>query len=161
MKKILCYLVLMLLVANVAWADRTIKGSTITPILPYYPVGGTADIALEAFNASTLMGDKIIEASITFPQGVTVNSATNFIQELWEGVYAGGLDYDGTTGEGVTVTWTAPDYYITGILIGLTGLSTINMSFADDVPDSLTFNYKFTGEDFYGGIHFIEDSFTM
>ncbi len=84
-------------------AARSIAGSTISTSLVEYNAGESFTLPLSLTNTST-DNEWISAASMSLPSGVTVSSGTNFT-----GGTAGDLVYDGSTGNGITVSWTDPN----------------------------------------------------
>lgn len=79
--------------------DRSIAGSTLTLDTDSYISGTTVDWIFTVTNASTDT-EWLKGVTISFPAGVTVNSASNFV-----GGSGGDLTPDLTSGNGITINW--------------------------------------------------------
>ena len=82
-----------------ATADRNISGSTLVIDAADYSPGSTSDWTFTAYNASN--DDEWLKyIYITFPPGITINSASSFV-----GGGGGDMYPDITSGEDITIGW--------------------------------------------------------
>ena len=126
-------------------SGRSIDGSTLTLDATDYTPGTTLNWTFTVTNNSTdteWMQDVIV----TFPTGVTVNSATNFV-----GGDGGDLTPDVTSGNGVTVTWHGEDTSGWGLIYGGgdSATATVNVTIASGFSGDLGLPWTLNG-DFYG-----------
>ena len=124
--------------------EKSIAGSTVTLDASSYLPGTTVDWTFTATNASTdteWMEDVII----SFPAGVTVNSATNFV-----GGSGGDMTPDVTSGNGVTITWHGETSSGWGVIQGGQSASaTVNVTIGSSFGGNLTLPWTLNG-DIYG-----------
>jgi hypothetical protein len=124
--------------------EKSIAGSTLTLDASSYLPGTTVDWTFTATNASTdteWMEDVII----SFPAGVTVNSATNFV-----GGSGGDMTPDVTSGNGVTITWHGETSSGWGVIQGGQSASaTVNVTIGSSFGGNLTLPWTLNG-DIYG-----------
>jgi hypothetical protein len=124
--------------------EKSIAGSTLTLDASSYLPGTTVDWTFTATNASTdteWMEDVII----SFPAGVTVNSATNFV-----GGSGGDMTPDVTSGNGVTITWHGETSSGWGVIQGGQSASaTVNVTISSSFGGNLTLPWTLNG-DIYG-----------
>jgi hypothetical protein len=124
--------------------EKSIAGSTVTLDASSYLPGTTVDWTFTATNASTdteWMEDVII----SFPAGVTVNSATNFV-----GGSGGDMTPDVTSGNGVTITWHGETSSGWGVIQGGQSASaTVNVTISSSFGGNLTLPWTLNG-DIYG-----------
>jgi len=138
---------------TVPMANRSIAGSTLTPDLTEYLPGTTADLVLTVYNAST-DAEWLKDIFVTFPAGVTVNSASNFVGGSEDAVW------DGTTGEDVIVNWHGETSSGWGVIHGdETAVATINVTFGGG--GDLVFDFQLDGDIYGADPHTINDSFTI
>ncbi len=121
--------------------NRNLTGSYITCNADFYTAGTTAEWIFYVFNNSD-DSEWINEVIIDFPEGVYVNSATNFI-----GGSEGDLIYDGTTGDGATITWFGETPEGWGVLLpGEGAIAQINVSIDSELETDLMIDYQISGD---------------
>lgn len=126
---------------------KEIDGANISTADIYNP-GTTDDVMFTITNASS-DAEWIWEFTMTFPTGVTVNSADNIIAS------SGTLVWDGTTGDGVTCTWTCNDPPW-GCMYGTDVEDfNVNLSFDGGLNGPLAIDYTIEGDIYGSPPHFI------
>jgi agmatine/peptidylarginine deiminase len=124
--------------------EKSIAGSTLTLDASSYLPGTTVDWTFTATNASTDT-EWLRDVIISFPAGVTVNSATNFV-----GGSGGDMTPDVTSGNGVTITWHGETSYGYGVIKGGESASaTVNVTIGSSFGGNLTLPWTLNG-DIYG-----------
>ncbi|HQL13344.1 MAG TPA: agmatine deiminase family protein, partial [Candidatus Cloacimonadota bacterium] len=124
--------------------EKSIAGSTLTLDASSYLPGTTVDWTFTATNASTDV-EWLRDVIISFPAGVTVNSATNFV-----GGSGGDMTPDVTSGNGVTITWHGETSYGYGVIKGGESASaTVNVTIGSSFGGNLTLPWTLNG-DIYG-----------
>jgi hypothetical protein len=124
--------------------EKSIAGSTLTLDASSYLPGTTVDWTFTATNASTDV-EWLRDVIISFPAGVTVNSATNFV-----GGSGGDMTPDVTSGNGVTITWHGETSYGYGVIQGGQSASaTVNVTIGSSFGGNLTLPWTLNG-DIYG-----------
>ncbi len=122
---------------------KSIAGSTFTCDQSEYLSGSTTDLVFTVHNAST-DAEWLMDISIDFPPGVTVNSSTAF---------TGGTDpmpSNGQTGDGAMVTWHGETTSGWGVIHGgETATATVNVTYAGSLSGAVDLDYVMTG-DIYG-----------
>jgi subtilisin family serine protease/subtilisin-like proprotein convertase family protein len=135
---------------------RNITGSYVACDPTEFSPGTTADYTLSMYCNSD-DNEWLAGCTMTFPAGVTVNSASDFT-----GGSQGDLVWDGTTGEGVTVTWWDPNTEDYGnVLPGETAVATINLTVASDFTGDMDVDYTLQGDTYGSDPHYLEDMFTL
>ncbi len=119
--------------------DKDLSGSNITTT-DGYAAGSTMDINFLMFNASPDV-EWVAGASITFPTGVTVNSATDFVEQADPSNY---LNWQGETGDGIATTWYYDDTY--GIYDGEYADAAVNLTFDGSLSGDLYLDYVLDGD---------------
>lgn len=137
--------------------DRSIAGSTITMNAVNYLSGTNADWTFTVTNASTDT-EWIKDVIITFPTGVTVNSATNFV-----GGDGGELAPDVTSGNGVTITWHGETSSGWGVVYGNndSATATVNVSIGTSVSGDINLAYTLNGDIYGADPHTLSDSIIL
>ena len=120
--------------------DKDLTGSSITTT-DGYAAGSTMDIDFLMFNASPDV-EWVAGAAITFPTGVTVNSATDFIEQADPTNY---LNWQGETGDGIATTWYYDETY--GIYDGEYADATVNLTFDGSLSGDLYVDYVIDGDE--------------
>ncbi len=133
---------------------REIDGAFIAALGDYSP-GATMDIDFILQNASS-DAEWLDECTITFPAGVNVVNSTNF--EVTPTKY---LEYDGTTGDGVTVTWFDHNGSYGNVYSSEAAFAAITLSFDAGLSGPLTINYTISGDDWGSPPHDISGSTTI
>ena len=124
--------------------EKSIAGSTLTLDTSSYLPGTTVDWTFTATNASTDV-EWMEDVIISFPAGVTVNSATNFV-----GGSGGDMTPDVTSGNGVTITWHGETSSGWGVIQGGESASaTVNVTIGASFGGNLTLPWTLNG-DIYG-----------
>lgn len=136
--------------------------ATITSNDRYTP-GSTRNIVFVLSNASS-DAEWLDEATITFIPGVTVNTATDFVVAANPSHY---LEYDGTTGDNVTVTWFDHDGGSGNIYSTESAEAIISINFDAGISGNVILPYTISGDDWGSPPHDVagtlileEDHFT-
>jgi hypothetical protein len=132
---------------------KEIDGANISTTDGFVP-GATADVLFTIANASS-DAEWIDEFTMTFPTGVTVNSAQTL------DCASGDLVWDGTTGNGVTVTWTCDDPPNGCMYSNDVEDFIVNLTFDPGLTGSFIIDYTISGDDWGSDPHDISGSFTM
>ncbi len=122
---------------------RSIGGSTLSLDAVDYLPGSTYDWNFSLYNAST-DEEWLKYLYIDFPAGVSVNSATHFIN-------GGGGDLipDQTSGNGITICWGVADPNGWGVVYpGNTATATVNVSIGPDFSGDLELPFTIMGDIF-------------
>lgn len=125
-------------------SERSLSGSYITCSDESYIGGGDASWEFTVYNGS---GDNewIKQIMLDFPTGVTVNTATDFIDQGNDSLY-----WNGIGGNGVITTWFNETENEWGIIVGEeTAESTIDVSIDEELTDGIEIEYQLGG-DIYG-----------
>ncbi len=123
---------------------KSIEYSALTLNAMNYQSGTTVNWTFTVTNGST-DSEWLSDVIITFPTGVTVNSATNFV-----GGSVGELTPSITSGNGVTITWHGKTTGGYGYIQGRESASaTVNVSIASSFGGDLTLPWTING-DVYG-----------
>ncbi len=141
---------------SISYGLKEIDGANITTPDSYTP-GATADITFHLQNASS-DAEWLDEATITFPAGVTVNTSTDFIVEDNTSHY---LQYDGSTGDGITVTWFDYNGGYGNIYSTEMATAVMNLSFDGSLSGDLTLNYTISGDEYGSPPHDVSGSLTL
>lgn len=141
---------------NLHNVQENISGSTLTTSKLGYVPGETFDFTFSLYNGSN-NNEWLDTLIVNFPQGVTLNFATNFV-----GGSLGPLVYNGTSGNGVTVGWNDTNGGIGGnILPGETATSIVNLTFSESLNDTLEIVYTISGDVNGAGPHEITDTLLL
>lgn len=135
---------------------RSIAGSTLTVNVSEYSPGTAQDWIFTATNTST-DSEWLKDIIVTFPAGVTVNSATNFV-----GGDGGDLTPDLTSGTGITITWHGETSSGWGVIYGNSdnAVATVNVSLpVSSAP--ITLNYTLSGDVYGSEPHVLSDVITI
>jgi len=132
-------------------ALRDIGGSYIEPDQSYYAAGDN-ELILSLYNASPDY-EYLDSASVTFPDGVTINSASDFIQSSY--------NYLEASIAGQTITWGSTDG--TGEIYGnTTVICTVSVNLGGDVVENgLIVDYTISGEVYGSEPHDVTGSFSV
>ncbi len=123
--------------------DRSIAGSTLTLNAAEYSPGITANWTFTVYNGSTDT-EWLKHVIVTFPTGVTINSATNFV-----GGTEGDLVPSPTSGDGVTIDWFGESGGW-GVIYGNQSASaTVNVTINASFAGTITLPFQIQG-DVYG-----------
>ncbi|MBP8704738.1 MAG: choice-of-anchor D domain-containing protein [Candidatus Cloacimonas sp.] len=121
--------------------SKSIAGSTLTLNADEYTSGTTVDWTFTVTNASTDT-EWLKEIIVTFPAGVTVNSATNFV-----GGSGGDLVPDNTTGAGITISWFGESDYGYGLIHGSeSATATVNVTISAGLVTTIVLPYTINGD---------------
>ncbi|MEF3695369.1 MAG: S8 family serine peptidase [Candidatus Cloacimonadota bacterium] len=124
--------------------DRNITGSTLELDSDSYNAGSTVEWTFSLYNGSSDQ-EWLKDLYLTFPVGVTVNSATNFI-----GGTGGDMIPNLTSGSGITVHWNGTDASNWGVVHdGETATATLSVTIAPGTSGNLSLPYQING-DIYG-----------
>ena len=133
---------------------KSVTGSSVTCTESGFFAGTTVDLHLSCTNGSS-DDEWLTDIEVTFPSGVTVNSATAF---------SGGsapLNWDSTTGDGVTVNWHGNDGSWGALHGGQTATATVNVTFDGSLSGVQTFGWFVQGDIYGSAPHDLTGSFTM
>ncbi len=138
-------------------ADKSIAGSTLTLDATNYLPGTTVDWTFTVTNAST-DSEWIKDVIISFPAGVTVNSATTFV-----GGDGGDLTPDVTSGSGVTVTWHGEGSSGWGVIYGNgdSASATVNVTIGIGLGGDLTLPWILNGDIYGSEPHTLDGSIVL
>ena len=121
--------------------SKSIQGSTLTLDTTEYTPGTTVNWTFTVTNASTDT-EWLKEVIVTFPAGVTVNSATNFV-----GGSGGDLIPDLTTGTGITISWFGETDYEYGLIHGSeSATATVNVTIGALLTTPIVLSYTINGD---------------
>ena len=134
---------------------KSVEGSTLTSDMNSYIPGEAFDYTFSLYNGSP-DNEWLDTLIIHFPQGVSVNYATNFT-----GGTLGPLVFDGTTGNGVTVSWNDENGGNGNILPGETALALINIGFDEALDDTLYIPYEISGDVYGAPPHTVYDTLVL
>lgn len=134
--------------------DRNISGSTLTLDTDSYQAGTSIDWTFSVYNASTDT-EWLKDVFITFPQGVTVNSVTNFTGGTGE------LVPDLTSGTNITINWHGVSGEWGVIHGGETATATVNVSIAANNTAPINLAYQIDGDDYGTEPHSLSGTITL
>jgi agmatine deiminase len=123
--------------------NRNLTGSYVECHSEFFSPGETIELEFTACNESNDT-EWINGVDIVFPDGFDVVNATDFI-----GGSGGALEYDGTQGNGVTVSWfgETPSHY--GVLQdGQSASSTVVITIADDFSGNALLAWTLNGDNY-------------
>lgn len=132
---------------------KEIDGANIITTGSYVP-GTTADVTFTISNASD-DAEWLDEFTMTFPAGVTVNSADDVVGS------SGNLVWDGTTGDGVTCTWTCDDPPYGCMYSDDVETFTMNLTFDAGLSGPLNVDYTISGDDWGDPPHDVSGSLQL
>lgn len=133
--------------------DRSIAGSTLSVDANAYLPGTTVDWTFTVVNAST-DSEWLKDVIITFPAGVTVNSATNFV-----GGDGGDMIPNQSSGSEITITWHGETSSGWGVVYGNgdSATATVNLSIGTGVAGNLSLAYTLNGDVYNAEPHTLSD----
>ncbi len=132
------------------YSGRNLTGSYVICSTDEFTPGETVDWFFTVYNLSP-DNEWITDINIEFPNGVTVNEATNFT-----GGTGGDLIYDETTGEAVSINWhgeTALGYGL--IHSGQAATATINVTTTTEFAGNIVLAYEIVGDGYGEDPHVI------
>jgi len=130
--------------------NRDLTGSYIVCSTDEFTPGETVDWFFTAYNQSP-DNEWITDITITFPAGVTVNSADDFV-----GGSGGDMVYDETTGEAVAVNWHGATALGYGFLHGgQAATTTVNITTTTEFAGNIELSYEMTGDGYGEDPHVI------
>ncbi|MDD3465498.1 MAG: agmatine deiminase family protein, partial [Candidatus Cloacimonetes bacterium] len=136
--------------------DRDITGSTLTLNATDYTPGTTLNWTFTVTNNSSdteWMEDVIV----SFPAGVTVNSATNFV-----GGSGGDMTPNVSSGNGVTITWHGETSNGWGVIKGgESASSTVNVTIGSSFSGNLTLPWTLNGDGWNSEPHTLSGSIVL
>jgi len=136
--------------------DRSIAGSTLTVNATDYIPGSTANWTFTVTNNST-DNEWMQDVIISFPAGVTVNSATNFV-----GGNGGDMTPNVTSGNGVTITWHGETSYGYGVIYPDESASaTVNVTIGAGFGGNLTLPWTLNGDVYGSDPHTLSGSIVL
>jgi hypothetical protein len=136
---------------------KNISGSTFVVDVEEYTPGTTEDWTFTVTNASTDT-EWLKDLYLTFPVGVTVNSAANFV-----GGDGGDMTPDITSGSGITIHWHGETSNGYGVVYGNndTATATVNVSSAAGLSSDLSLDYTLNGDVYGADPHTLTDTITL
>jgi len=135
---------------------KSIEGSTLVVDVEEYTPGTTEDWTFTVTNGSTDT-EWLKDIYITFPTGVTVNSAANFV-----GGSGGDLVADNTSGNGITIDWFGESSSCYGLIHGAESASaTVNVTVAAGLSADMNLAYTINGDVFGDEPHIITDAIIL
>lgn len=135
---------------------RNITGSTLTQDLAGYHSGYSTDINFSVYNASS-DSEWLKQIDITFPAGITVNSATVFTGGL-----GGDLSVTIIPGSPTVVNWYGVDSSNYGLIRGGdTATATVNVTISSTFHSDLTLAYVLTGDVWGSEPHILNGSISI
>lgn len=136
---------------------RNITGSTLTVDVAEFTPGATENWTFTVTNAST-DSEWLKDVIITFPAGVTINSATNFV-----GGDGGDLVPDNTSGNGVTITWHGVTSSGWGVVYGNgdTATATVNVTTSPSLTTSINLPWQLNGDVYGSEPHVLNGSISI
>lgn len=136
--------------------DRSIAGSSLSLDTSEYSPGTTLNWSFALFNGST--DDEWLKyVYITFPAGVLVNSASNFI-----GGGGGDLIPDLTSGDGITICWAVADPTGWGtVYAGNTAVATVNVTIMTTFTGTLSLPYQIDGDNYGADPHVLNGAIDL
>lgn len=139
-----------------AKGDRSITGSTLTLSAVEYTPGTTQNWTFTVYNGSTDT-EWLKGVNVTFPTGVTVNSATNFV-----GGNGGDLVPDNTSGNGITIDWFGETSSNWGVINGgQTATATVNVSIDPYYGGTMSLPFEIIGDVYGAAPHTITGTFSV
>lgn len=137
-------------------ADRDITGSTLTINPTVYQAETTVNWTISVFNG-TLDGEWLKDVALTFPAGVTVNSATAMI-----GGSGGDLLWNNASGAGATVVWHGETESGWGFIGDYeTATASVNVTVSAGVTGIMSLPYTLSGDVYGSAPHVLSSSFDM
>jgi hypothetical protein len=135
-----------------AGRSRSLDGSTVDVSPSTLTPGTTVDYYFSLTNGSP--DDEWVEgATLNFPSGVTVNSCTDF--QISSRV----LTWDGTTGDGATVTWEGDWWNI--VYPGETAVATISLTIDGVFTGDADISYTLQGDGYGNPPHSVTGTVTL
>ncbi|MEF3694846.1 MAG: Ig-like domain-containing protein [Candidatus Cloacimonadota bacterium] len=136
--------------------DRSIAGSTLVVNAETYLPGTTQDWSFTVTNASTDT-EWLEDVIISFPAGVTVNSATNFV-----GGSGGAMVASISSGSSITITWHGENSSGWGVVEGGEfAIATVNVSIAPSFSGDLNLPYTINGDVYNAEPHTLSDTIVL
>lgn len=136
--------------------SKSIAGSTLTLNADEYTSGTTVDWTFTVTNASTDT-EWLKEVIVTFPAGVTVNSATNFV-----GGSGGDLIPDLTTGTGITISWFGTGSSGWGVIYGSeSATATVNVTISAGLATPIVLPYTINGDVYNAEPHTVSGEISL
>ncbi len=137
--------------------EKNITGANLTLNISEYSPGTTEDWVFTVTNPSTDT-EWIKDIFITFPAGVTVNSASNFV-----GGDGGDMTPNLTSGTGITINWHGETSSGYGLIQGANDSATATLSVSVPASFSAPMNIAYTlnGDVWGADPHVVESSITL
>ncbi|MCK9310574.1 MAG: Ig-like domain-containing protein, partial [Candidatus Cloacimonetes bacterium] len=121
-----------------------------------YTPGTTQNMTFIVTNGSTDT-EWLKGVNVTFPTGVTVNSATNFV-----GGSGGDLVPTPTSGNGITIDWFGETSSNWGVIQGeQTATATVNVSIAPSFGGTMNLPFQIVGDDYNAEPHTLSGTLTV
>lgn len=135
---------------NETTGSRDLTGSTITCDAFDFTPGETANWTFTCENNSPDY-EWITDIDITFPNGVTVNDAGDFVGGSDD------LEFEGGTGNGATCTWHGESSNGWGVIHhGESASATVNLTISSGFMGDIDVDWVITGDGYGGGSHTID-----
>ena len=135
--------------------DRDISGSYIQCSAENFIPGETSTWTFTVYNASS-DNEWLRSVSIDFPEGVIVNSSTNF-----SGGSGGDLVSNGMTGNGVEISWNDNDGGWGNIYPDEYATAEVNVSVSPVFDTDIVLNYQIAGDEYGSAPHQIEGTVSI
>lgn len=133
-------------------SNKSVAGSTLTPSQNSVFTGIPITIDFAIYNGST-DSEWLKNLTISFPLGVTLNSATNFI-----GGSGGEMLWDLSNGNGSDVSWYGEDASSWGVVRnGETAVASFNLTIDPAIQNSIILQFTIDGDIYGADPHSISD----
>lgn len=127
---------------------REMTGSYVVCNTEDFEPGETVDWTFTAYNISP-DGEWCSDVNIIFPQGITVNSATDMT-----GAVGGTMPFDGTLGNGVTINWHGATALGYGFLHdNQAATATVNVTITTEIAGNLNLGFEMVGDGYGNDPH--------
>ncbi|NLK49600.1 MAG: gingipain R, partial [Candidatus Cloacimonetes bacterium] len=135
--------------------DRSIAGSTLELDVTDYLPGTTVDWTFTVTNASTDT-EWLKYVHITFPSGVTVNSASDFV-----GGNGGPMSPNITSGDGITIDWFGQSGNWGVVQGGQSASATVNVTIGSAFGGNLNLPFTIEGDIYGDDPHTVDGTITL
>ena len=137
---------------NTYLEQRSVDGSTLTADPDSFNTGIPMIMEFTIYNGST-DDEWLKDLTVSFPLGVVLDSATNFV-----GGSGGTMDWDGANGNGTDVNWHGEDANGWGVVHnGETASASFYLNIDTAIQNSVIFQYQIDGDAYGATPHSITD----